>query len=75
MTLQASDRCPAIVAQDVTVPSLSPNLPGDMPDGADATLVAPLEECPICFNELERPTRTPCQHWFCRRAAPVYIPC
>ena len=38
------------------------------PVGADPELVAPLDaiECPICFNNLERPTRTACQHWFCR---------
>ena len=34
--------------------------------GQDCTLVAPLDDCPICFNELERPTRTPCLHWYCR---------
>lgn len=36
--------------------------------GADPDLIAPLDalECPICFNALERPTRTACSHWFCR---------
>ena len=33
-------------------------------------LVAPLEECPICLNGFERPSITPCSHWFCRWASP-----
>ena len=40
-------------------------------EGADAapdeSLIAPLEECSVCLNGLERPTITPCAHWFCRR--------
>ena len=51
-------------AQDVKVPSLATEK--QAPVGADPNLVAPLEECPICFNVLERPTRTACQHWYCR---------
>jgi hypothetical protein len=52
--------------QDVHVPSLATER--QAPVGADPELVAPLDalECPICFNNLERPTRTACQHWFCR---------
>ncbi|CAD7697990.1 unnamed protein product, partial [Ostreobium quekettii] len=23
-------------------------------------------ECPICLDEVQRPAKTPCQHWFCR---------
>ena len=33
----------------------------------DESLVAPLEECSVCLNGFERPTMTPCAHWFCRR--------
>ena len=29
-------------------------------------LIAPNEECAVCLNPLERPTITPCSHWFCR---------
>lgn len=37
--------------------------------GVDPNLVAPSEECSICLNlDMERPCRTPCMHWFCRRA-------
>ena len=32
----------------------------------DARLVAPQEECSVCLNDFERPTITPCSHWFCR---------
>ena len=32
----------------------------------DESLVAPQEECSVCLNGFERPTITPCGHWFCR---------
>ena len=32
----------------------------------DKSLLAPQEECSICLNSFERPTVTPCSHWFCR---------
>ena len=34
----------------------------------DAGLIAPDEECAVCLNAFERPTITPCGHWFCRSA-------
>ena len=41
----------------------------EVSNGVDPNLVAPLEECSICLNhDMERPCRTPCQHWFCRCA-------
>ena len=27
--------------------------------------VEPLQRCGRCYNEMERPTCTPCEHWFC----------
>ena len=45
--------------------------PAEALEGTDAapdeTLIAPLEECSVCLNGFERPTITPCAHWFCRR--------
>ena len=32
----------------------------------DEGLIAPDEECSVCLNAFERPTITPCSHWFCR---------
>ena len=50
--------------------ALKPNAPAEAPEGADAapddSLVAPLKECSVCLNGFERPTFTPCAHWFCR---------
>ena len=34
----------------------------------DEGLLAPDEECSVCLNAFERPTITPCSHWFCRSA-------
>ena len=46
-------------------------VPAETPQGANAapdeSLIAPLEECSVCLNGFERPTITPCAHWFCRR--------
>ena len=49
-----------------------PQLPEpDLADGETSTvacddeLVAPDEDCPVCLNPFERPTRTACKHWFC----------
>ena len=35
----------------------------------DEGLLAPDEECSVCLNAFERPTITPCSHWFCRSAS------
>ena len=35
----------------------------------DEGLLAPDEECSVCLNAFERPTITPCSHWFCRYAS------
>ncbi|CAL5222943.1 g5380 [Coccomyxa viridis] len=32
----------------------------------DEGLIASDEECSVCLNAFERPTITPCSHWFCR---------
>ena len=29
-------------------------------------LIAPEDECYVCFNAYEQPTITSCGHWFCR---------
>ena len=55
--------------QDLTVPQL-PN-PMENTEGQNGTievqqdLIAPPDDCAICFNQYERPVMTPCRHWFC----------
>lgn len=56
-----------VMAQDVKVPTLNEDGEAAVPARADPDLVAPAEECSICLNsDMERPCKTPCQHWFCR---------
>ncbi|KAK9808795.1 hypothetical protein WJX72_003802 [[Myrmecia] bisecta] len=61
----------ALSLRDLAVPDLHMlHAPGPNPNtigAVDGTLVAPAgDECAICLDALERPVKTPCNHWFCR---------
>ncbi|KAK9830036.1 hypothetical protein WJX72_009324 [[Myrmecia] bisecta] len=63
----------ALSEKDLTVPDLQHVLEAGAHGTSggigerDESLVAPEDvECTICLDSLERPVKTPCNHWFCR---------
>ncbi|KAK9827580.1 hypothetical protein WJX81_000554 [Elliptochloris bilobata] len=60
----------ALRTSDVTVPTLpDPHLNDGGAKGGriahDEAMIAPDEDCAVCLNPYERPTKTVCNHWFC----------
>ena len=71
----------ALTEKELTVPDIlkAPQNPAAQISQVDSSLKAPAgQECTICLDPLlERPVRTPCQHWFCRwvhHQGPVEVP-
>lgn len=60
----------ALTEKELTVPDILkvPHGPSDPLGKQDLSQHAPAgQECTICLEPLlDRPVRTPCQHWFCR---------
>ncbi|KAK9804724.1 hypothetical protein WJX72_002146 [[Myrmecia] bisecta] len=65
--------------RDLKVPMIRNMTPSTATIPCDVNLVAPEDDvCAICLEEMFRPCKTPCNHWFCREciqpilSGPIY---